>query len=68
MGEVIGAKHGFNNGISVLGVAGFGGRGCQEAERVGIKAVELLVIAEAIDYRLCTRDALWIVFIRKLSY
>lgn len=49
MGKVTGFEHGLYYGSGVKGVAGLGGRDGEEAEGVGIKAVELAFIAEALD-------------------
>lgn len=49
MGEVIGAKHGLNDGNGVKGMTRFDGGDGEQAKRVGIKAVKLAFMAEAGD-------------------
>lgn len=56
MGEVAGAEHGAEEGGGVEGVAGLGGGDGEEAEAVGVEAVELALIAEARDDGLGARE------------
>lgn len=57
MWEVAGFEHGLDDGGSVEGVAGLGGGDGEEAEGVGVEAVELAVMAEALDDGLGTGEA-----------
>ncbi|CAL5334815.1 unnamed protein product [Camellia sinensis] len=58
MGEIAGFEHGFDEGGGVEGVAGLGCSDGEEAEGVGVEAVELVVMAEALDDGLGSREAL----------
>ena len=49
MGKITGAEHGFDEGSSIKDMAGLGGGDGEEAERVGVEAVELAFIAKALD-------------------
>lgn len=49
MGKVTGFEHGLYYGSGVEGVAGLGRRDGEETKGVGIEAVELAFIAEALD-------------------
>ena len=57
VGEVAGAEHGPEDGGGVEGVAGVGSGDGEEAEAVGVEAVELALMAEARDDGLGARDA-----------
>lgn len=57
MGEVTGLKHGLDDGGGVVVVAGLGGGHREEVEGVGVEAVELALIAEALDDGLGTVEA-----------
>lgn len=64
MREVTGAKHGLDNRCSVKGLSGFGGGRRKEAEGVGVEAVELAVMAEALNNGLSSLEALVCVLVR----
>jgi len=66
MGEVIRTKDRFNDGTGVKGMPGFDGGDGEEAERVGIKAVELILMAEAGDDGLGAGEGFWGVLVREL--
>lgn len=66
MGKIAGAKHGFDEGGSIKGVAGLGSGDGEEAEGVGVEAVELALIAEALDDGLGTGEGLMGVLVGQL--
>lgn len=66
MREVAGAEHGLDNGYSVAGLAGLGGRDSQQAEGVSIEVAELALIAEARDDGLGACEAGMRVLVRQL--
>lgn len=68
MGKVAGAKHGFNEGSSIKSMAGLSGGDGEKAERIGVEAVELAFIAEALDDGLGTDEGLMSVLVRQLRH
>lgn len=66
MGKIAGSEHGFNDGSSVKGMAGLGSGNGEEAEGVGVEAVELTVMAEALDDGLGTGEGLLGILIGQL--
>lgn len=56
MREVTGFEHGLDNGGRVEDLAGFSGGDGEEAEGIGVEAVELAVIAETPDNGLGARE------------
>lgn len=66
MGEVARAEHGAEEGGGVEGVASLGSSDGEEAEGVGIEAVELTVMAEASDDGLGARERRESVLVREL--
>lgn len=56
MREVAGTDHGAEDGGGVERVSGLGGGDGEEAEAVGVEAVELALIAEARNDGLSTRE------------
>lgn len=66
MGEVAGAEHGAEEGRGVEGVAGLSRGDGEEAEGVGVEAVELVLMAEARDDGLSAREGSESVLVREL--
>jgi len=66
MGEVAGTDHGAEDGGGVESVAGLGGGHGEEAETVGVEAVELALMAEARDDGLRAREGGESVLVREL--
>lgn len=56
VGKITRAKHGFEDGGGIEGVAGLGGGNGEKAETIGIKTVELALMAEARDDGLGARE------------
>ena len=67
MGEVAGAEHGAEEGGGVERVVGLGGGDGEEAEAVGVEAVQLAFIAEARDDGLGARERRECVLVRELK-
>lgn len=57
MREITRLEHGLENGCGVESVASFGGGHREEAEGIGIEAVELALAAESLDNGLRSGEA-----------